>query len=154
MELCFEPFEIGDGLRASLASPPATLLVLPNGWVKVAAALPQICADLRHDRLEDAWNAYRVAWRSDEVVSAARRVVEDPAMLADANGWQARAAAPDRDHHGGSMSDAKQQTIEPAKGMPQPKTVAPAPLDKPVWETPKLEDVSEQVMAQPYIRFT
>jgi hypothetical protein len=25
---------------------------------------------------------------------------------------------------------------------------------KPVWETPKLDDVSEQVMAQPYIRFT
>ena len=24
----------------------------------------------------------------------------------------------------------------------------------PLWETPKLEDVSEQVMAQPYIRFT
>ncbi|MGD0106488.1 MAG: hypothetical protein ABSC06_20975 [Rhodopila sp.] len=24
----------------------------------------------------------------------------------------------------------------------------------PAWETPKLEDVSEQVMAQPYIRFT
>ena len=26
--------------------------------------------------------------------------------------------------------------------------------EKPKWETPKLEDVSEQVMAQPYIRFT
>ena len=38
--------------------------------------------------------------------------------------------------------------------MPQPKTVAPAPLDKPAWETPKMEDVSEEVMAQPYIRFT
>lgn len=25
---------------------------------------------------------------------------------------------------------------------------------KPAWQTPKLEDVSEQVMAQPYIRFT
>ena len=25
---------------------------------------------------------------------------------------------------------------------------------KPVWESPKLEDVSKQVMAQPYIRFT
>ncbi|HEY6923175.1 MAG TPA: hypothetical protein VI653_06900 [Steroidobacteraceae bacterium] len=25
---------------------------------------------------------------------------------------------------------------------------------KPTWETPKMEDVSEQVMAQPYIRFT
>jgi hypothetical protein len=28
------------------------------------------------------------------------------------------------------------------------------PNEKPAWETPKLEDVSEQVMAQPYIRFT
>jgi hypothetical protein len=28
------------------------------------------------------------------------------------------------------------------------------PNTAPVWETPKLEDVSEQVMAQPYIRFT
>ena len=27
-------------------------------------------------------------------------------------------------------------------------------LDAPFWETPKIEDVSEQVMAQPYIRFT
>jgi len=92
MELCFEPFEIRAGLQASLESPPATLLVLPNGWVKVAAPLPQICADLRRDRLDDAWNAYRAAWRSDKVVSAARRVIEDQAMLADANGWQAPAS--------------------------------------------------------------
>ena len=41
------------------------------------------------------------------------------------------------------------QTIEPAEGVHQPKNVAPTPPDKPVWETPKLEDVSEQVMAQP-----
>jgi hypothetical protein len=27
-------------------------------------------------------------------------------------------------------------------------------MDKLPWETPKMEDVSEQVMAQPYIRFT
>jgi hypothetical protein len=26
--------------------------------------------------------------------------------------------------------------------------------EKPRWETPAMEDVSEQVMAQPYIRFT
>jgi MoaA/NifB/PqqE/SkfB family radical SAM enzyme len=89
MELCYEPFEIRDGLRASLESPPATLLVLPNGWVKVAAALPQICADLRRDRLDDAWSAYRDAWRSDKVAAAARRVIDDGVLLADANGWQA-----------------------------------------------------------------
>jgi hypothetical protein len=29
-----------------------------------------------------------------------------------------------------------------------------AARDKPVWQTPTIEDVSEQVMAQPYIRFT
>jgi len=28
------------------------------------------------------------------------------------------------------------------------------PMPKQTWQTPKLEDVSEQVMAQPYIRFT
>jgi hypothetical protein len=28
------------------------------------------------------------------------------------------------------------------------------PAPKQPWETPKLTDVSEQVMAQPYIRFT
>ncbi len=28
------------------------------------------------------------------------------------------------------------------------------PSEKLDWETPKMEDVSEQVMAQPYIRFT
>jgi hypothetical protein len=30
----------------------------------------------------------------------------------------------------------------------------PEHTDKLDWETPKMEDVSEQVMAQPYIRFT
>ena len=36
---------------------------------------------------------------------------------------------------------------ETTKGKPQQGKKLP-------WETPKLEDVSEQVMAQPYIRFT
>ena len=92
MELCYEPFEIRDGLRASLESPPATLLVLPNGWVKVAAALPQICADLRRERLDDAWSAYRDAWRSATVAAAASRVIDNAALLATANRWQPPAA--------------------------------------------------------------
>ena len=88
LELCYEPFAIADGLAASVASPPATLLVLPNGWVKVAAALPHVCADLRHDRLEDAWDAYRAAWRGATVHAAARRAITDAAHLALANRWQ------------------------------------------------------------------
>jgi len=39
-----------------------------------------------------------------------------------------------------------EDSIDRVQGRKQAKT--------PVWETPKLEDVSEQVMAQPYIRFT
>jgi hypothetical protein len=30
LELCYEPFELADGLAASVTSPPATLLVLPQ----------------------------------------------------------------------------------------------------------------------------
>jgi hypothetical protein len=45
------------------------------------------------------------------------------------------------------VADAKTTAIAPASA----KT---AGGEKPVWQTPKLEDVSEQVMAQPYIRFT
>ena len=36
----------------------------------------------------------------------------------------------------------------------EPTTRKALPSDKPQWETPRMEDVSEEVMAQPYIRFT
>ena len=92
LELCYEPFDVEAGLAASLASPPATLLVLPNGWVKVAAALPHICADLRRDRC-GAWEAYRKAWRSDTLPASARRAVSDPTRHAHANTWQLMSVA-------------------------------------------------------------
>jgi MoaA/NifB/PqqE/SkfB family radical SAM enzyme len=87
MELCYSPFDIAEGLRQSLDDPPATMLVLPDGRVKVAAALPYVCADLRRDSLADAWNAYRDAWRDDAVIAAARRAVADESRHADANKW-------------------------------------------------------------------
>ena len=49
------------------------------------------------------------------------------------------------------MSEHELVTV---KAGDQPKTETKAPVQKRAWETPKLEDVSEQVMAQPYIRFT
>ena len=88
MELCYIPFEHGGGLARSLDDPPATLLVLPNGWVKVAAVLPHICADLRAATLAQAWQAYRDAWREPEVIAAARSAVEDESKHAQANRWQ------------------------------------------------------------------
>jgi hypothetical protein len=45
-------------------------------------------------------------------------------------------------------------TIEAPKTGVELKANATKPTEKLTWQTPKLEDVSEQVMAQPYIRFT
>jgi hypothetical protein len=45
-------------------------------------------------------------------------------------------------------------TIETANTGDELKTENAKPAEKLAWETPNLEDVSEQVMAQPYIRFT
>lgn len=44
--------------------------------------------------------------------------------------------------------------IETQKKAEAATTETVKPTGKPAWETPKLEDVSEEVMAQPYIRFT
>lgn len=88
MEFCYSPFTLGEALKASLDEPPATLLVLPNGWVKVAAALPQICADLRRESLVEAWTAYRGAWRDEAVRGAIRRAVGDELQHVDANNWR------------------------------------------------------------------
>lgn len=88
LELCYFPFAMTDGLQASLQEPPATLLVLPNGWVKVAAALPYVCADLRRETLHAAWKAYCSAWRDDLVMTGARRAIMDESRHAAANTWQ------------------------------------------------------------------
>jgi hypothetical protein len=51
------------------------------------------------------------------------------------------------------MSDPK-LAVDQTKPHQEPTTRKTLPSDKQPWETPKMEDVSEEVMAQPYIRFT
>jgi len=46
-----------------------------------------------------------------------------------------------------------EQNLPKAKDQESP-TRAPIPGSKLPWEAPRMEDVSEEVMAQPYIRFT
>jgi len=88
MEFCYSPFTLAEALVASLQEPPATLLVLPNGWVKVAAALPHVCADLRRTSLAEAWSAYCGAWRDEGLRAALQRAGEDELHHADANRWR------------------------------------------------------------------
>jgi MoaA/NifB/PqqE/SkfB family radical SAM enzyme len=88
MEFCYAPFALEDALRGSLQDPPATLLVLPNGWVKVAAVLPHICSDLRRSTLAEAWLDYRSAWRDEAVRGAVHRASLNDSRHADANAWR------------------------------------------------------------------
>ena len=88
MELCHEPFTVTQALDRSVDGPPATLLVLPNGWVKVAAALPHICADLRRSTLREAWNEYRDAWHQPATAEAVHGAIADEVRHGQANAWR------------------------------------------------------------------
>jgi MoaA/NifB/PqqE/SkfB family radical SAM enzyme len=83
--LSIYPWDILEEVRTRLANPQAMLLVVPNGKVKLLNALPFAPADLRHDSIEQAWSAYRAAWRSSEVRAFVERCAADPALLMHAN---------------------------------------------------------------------
>ena len=46
------------------------------------------------------------------------------------------------------------QAVQKPKKMQETTQRKPKLAGKAAWEKPKMEDVSEEVMAQPYIRFT
>ena len=52
------------------------------------------------------------------------------------------------------MSDLIEGKTEQTTNVEKRESEPLQPVRKPAWFAPKLEDVSEQVMAQPYIRFT
>lgn len=93
--LSIYPWDILTETEQRLASPQAMLLVVPNGKVKLLNALPFAPADLRRDSLEQAWHAYRAAWRSSEVHEFIAACRLDPRLLEQANetwgrGFEAR----------------------------------------------------------------
>ncbi|MGH8702919.1 MAG: radical SAM protein [Burkholderiales bacterium] len=83
--LSIYPWDILTELEQRLASPQAMLLVVPNGKVKLLNALPFAPADLRRDSLEQAWHAYRDAWRSREVREFIVACQVNPGLLKHAN---------------------------------------------------------------------
>jgi MoaA/NifB/PqqE/SkfB family radical SAM enzyme len=83
--LSIYPWDILTELERRLESPQAMLLVVPNGKVKLLNALPFAPADLRRDSIEQAWNAYREAWRSARVREFIERCRSEPELLRHAN---------------------------------------------------------------------
>lgn len=88
MELAFRPFSIQTDQVASLEEPPGTLLILPDGRVKVTAGLPLICGDLKCQGIREAWDSYRKAWRHPEVAAELCLLAKDASRLALANQWR------------------------------------------------------------------
>lgn len=84
LEMCYKPFSM-EAVAAEPSEPPGTLLVLPDGKVKVSAALPFYCADLKKMNLPQAWEAYRQAWRSTQVAAALGELALDPERLSRAD---------------------------------------------------------------------
>ena len=79
------PWDILRELEERVESPQAMLLVVPNGKVKLLNALPFAPADLRRDSLEQAWHAYREAWKSAEVREFVAACRGNPDLLRHAN---------------------------------------------------------------------
>lgn len=87
MELCFRPFSLDEELAERKQEPSGTMLILPDGRVKVSAALPYVCADLKRMTLATAWERYRAAWSHPKVAEALSAASVDDAALAQANAW-------------------------------------------------------------------
>jgi MoaA/NifB/PqqE/SkfB family radical SAM enzyme len=92
ISLSIYPWDIVTEIETRLEHPQAMLLVVPNGKVKLLNALPFSPADLRTDSLDNAWQAYRDAWRATEVRDFVMQCRSDPALLRHANETWAMAA--------------------------------------------------------------
>lgn len=88
MKICYYPYDVLEELEYRLESPSASLLVLPNGKVKLAGPLPFICGDLKQQSLSRIWEDYKKAWRNPEVIEFTRQVIADPELLAESNNWR------------------------------------------------------------------
>jgi MoaA/NifB/PqqE/SkfB family radical SAM enzyme len=92
--LSIYPWDIIAEIETRLERPQAMLLVVPNGKVKLLNALPFAPADLRRHSLEEAWDAYRDAWRAPVVRDFVMRCRRDPGLLRHANEtWPVAAGA-------------------------------------------------------------
>ena len=89
IELCYKPFSLQDEMTFRAIQPSGTLLILPDGRVKVAAPLPFTCADLKAQTFIDAWEAYKLAWSDSRVRTALERLAAEPSVSAQANQWVA-----------------------------------------------------------------
>lgn len=87
MKVYFYPYDVIEELKYRLKYPSASLLVIPNGKVKLIGPLPFVCGDLKKESLLKVWESYKKAWSNPEVIQFAKKVIADPKLLAESNKW-------------------------------------------------------------------
>ena len=87
MKVYYYPYDVIEELKYRLEAPSASLLVGPNGKVKLIGPLPFICGDLKRNSLSEIWKKYQEAWRKPEVIEFTNKVIADPNLLAESNNW-------------------------------------------------------------------
>ena len=87
MKIYHYPYDVIEELKYRLEKPSASLLVVPNGKVKLIGPLPFICGDLKKKKLKDIWEDYKAAWRKTEVIEFTNKVIANPDLLAQSNNW-------------------------------------------------------------------
>ena len=88
MKIYHYPYDVIEELKYRLECPSASLLVVPNGKVKLIGPLPFICGDLKKENLSRIWGNYKKAWRNPEVIEFTMKVIADPKLLAESNNWR------------------------------------------------------------------
>lgn len=81
MRIIYYPYNVMHELNFRVSNPAASFVILPNGKIKMIAALPFLCADLRKHSLPEAWERYKQAWNHPAVKEFVRRAKEDESLL-------------------------------------------------------------------------
>lgn len=85
LKIIYYPYTVSYELGFRLTNPAASFVILPNGKVKMMGATPFLCADLRRQSLREAWERYKLAWKSPAVAEFISRVQRDDGLLATNN---------------------------------------------------------------------
>ncbi|MEW6376653.1 MAG: radical SAM protein [Thermodesulfobacteriota bacterium] len=85
MNIYYYPYDVLEELKYRLEQPAASILVLPNGKVKLIGPLPFVCGDLRKHNLSEIWQRYQKAWCKSEVITFVGKVINNPSLLAESN---------------------------------------------------------------------
>ncbi len=87
MKIYHYPYDVIEELKYRLEKPSASLLVIPNGKVKLIGPLPFICGDLKKQSLSQIWENYKNAWKRPKVIEFTKKVIAEPKLLAESNNW-------------------------------------------------------------------